>query len=152
MDYNSPGFSVHRILQAGILEWVAFSFSRGSLQPRDQTWVSCIAHRFFTVWTTRESCEWLRVFSFVKVYNWSCSLAMCKIQCCQSSRREFKYMLLLPQWVGSNIAPYTFREYFSCLHVFMKLSQHSGTSSRGGESREFISFYMQRENNLFTQL
>ena len=36
------------ILQARILEWVAFPFSRGSSQPMDQTQVSCIAGRFFT--------------------------------------------------------------------------------------------------------
>ena len=46
---------VHGILQARILEWVAFSFSRGSSQPRDQTQVSCIARRFFTSWATREA-------------------------------------------------------------------------------------------------
>ena len=40
--------SVHGILQAKILESVAFPFSRGSSQPRDQTQVSCIAARFFT--------------------------------------------------------------------------------------------------------
>ena len=38
MDSSPPGSSVHRILQARILEWVAISFSRGSSQPRDQTW------------------------------------------------------------------------------------------------------------------
>ena len=38
------------ILQARILEWVAISFSRGSSQPRDWTWVSSIAGRFFTMW------------------------------------------------------------------------------------------------------
>ena len=38
------------ILQARILEWVAIPFSRGSFGPRDQTHVSCIAGRFFTVW------------------------------------------------------------------------------------------------------
>ena len=43
------------ILQARILEWVAISFSRGSFQPRNQTWVSYIAGRFFTVWATREA-------------------------------------------------------------------------------------------------
>ena len=37
-----------------ILEWVAFPFSRGSSQPRNQTRVSCIAGRFFTSWATRE--------------------------------------------------------------------------------------------------
>ena len=46
---------VHGILQARILEWVAFPFSRGSSQPRDQTQVSCIVGRFFTVWATREA-------------------------------------------------------------------------------------------------
>ena len=44
--------SVHEIFQARILEWVAISFSRGSSQPRNQTWVSCTAGRFFTNWTT----------------------------------------------------------------------------------------------------
>ena len=43
MDYSPPGTSVHGILQARILEWVAMSFSRGSPQPRDQTQVSWIA-------------------------------------------------------------------------------------------------------------
>ena len=49
MDYSVPGFSVHEILQVRILEWVAISFSRGSTGSRDQTWVSCIAGRFFTI-------------------------------------------------------------------------------------------------------
>ena len=47
VDYSPPGFSVHRILQARILEWVAISFSRGSSQPRDRTQVSCFAGRRF---------------------------------------------------------------------------------------------------------
>ena len=50
MDYSPPGSSVHRILQARILEWVANSFSRGSFWPRDRTWVSHIAGRFFSIW------------------------------------------------------------------------------------------------------
>ena len=48
MDYILPGSSVHGILQAKILEWVAMRSSRGSSQPRDQTQVSHIAGRFFT--------------------------------------------------------------------------------------------------------
>ena len=48
MDCNLPGSSVHWILQARILEWVAISSSRGSSQPKDQTHVSCIAGGFFT--------------------------------------------------------------------------------------------------------
>ena len=49
MDCSSPGSSVHGIFQARVLEWVAFSFSRGSSQLRDQTRVSCIICRCFTV-------------------------------------------------------------------------------------------------------
>ena len=48
MDHSPPGSSVHWMLQARILEWVAFSFSRGSSRPRDQTDASSIAGRFFT--------------------------------------------------------------------------------------------------------
>ena len=50
MGYSVPGSYVRGILQAGILEWVAIPFSRGSSPPRAQTRVSCIAGRFFTVW------------------------------------------------------------------------------------------------------
>ena len=50
MDYT-----VHGILQARILQWVAFPFSRGSSQPRDWTQVSYTAGRFFTSWATRET-------------------------------------------------------------------------------------------------
>ena len=49
---------VHGILQARILKWVAFPFSRGSSQPRDRTQVSCIVGRFFTSWTTRVAQEY----------------------------------------------------------------------------------------------
>ena len=48
MDYSLSGSSVHGILSAGVLEWVAMVSSRGSSWPRDWTWVSCIAGRFFT--------------------------------------------------------------------------------------------------------
>ena len=47
IDCSPPGSSVCGILQARILEWVAISFSRGSSQPRDRTWVCCIAGRCF---------------------------------------------------------------------------------------------------------
>ena len=55
MDCSLPGLSVHGILQARILEWVAISFSRRSFWPRDSIWVSCIVDRFFTIWATREA-------------------------------------------------------------------------------------------------
>ena len=52
MDYT-----VHGILQARILEWVAYPFSSGCSRPRNQTRVSCIVGRFFTSWATREAQE-----------------------------------------------------------------------------------------------
>ena len=56
MDYT-----IREILQARILEWVVFPFSRGSSQLRDQTQVSYIAGGFFTNWAIRETpnpCGW----------------------------------------------------------------------------------------------
>ena len=52
---NPMDSTVHGILQARILEWVALPFSRGSSQPRDRTQVSRTAGRFFTTWATREA-------------------------------------------------------------------------------------------------
>ena len=43
IDYSLPGTSVHGLVQARILEWIAISSSRGSSQPRDQTRVSCVS-------------------------------------------------------------------------------------------------------------
>ena len=56
MGCSPPGFSVHGILQARILEWVAVPSSRGSLQPRDQT---CISHSSFErgLFTTESSIQ-----------------------------------------------------------------------------------------------
>ena len=55
VDCSPPGSSVHEILQARILEWVAVPFSRRSSRARDWTQVSCIAGVFFTVWAAREA-------------------------------------------------------------------------------------------------
>ena len=49
------GSSVRGILHGRTLEWVASPFFRGSSQPRDGTWVSCIASRFFTIRAPREA-------------------------------------------------------------------------------------------------
>ena len=54
---NPMDYTVHGILQARILEWVAFPFYKGSAQPRDRTQFSRIAGRFFTSWATREASE-----------------------------------------------------------------------------------------------
>ena len=66
MDWGPPVSSVHGVLQARILEWVAISFSRGSSQPRDRTRVSWIGRQILYHWATR-----VRVvdFSFYKDYS-----------------------------------------------------------------------------------
>ena len=49
MDCSFPGSSVHGVLQARILEWVAMPFSRGSSNSGIKPWSACTAGRFFTV-------------------------------------------------------------------------------------------------------
>ena len=56
-NVRPPGSSVHGILQARILEWVVIPFSRGSSWPRDWTWISRIAGRFFTIWASSEELQ-----------------------------------------------------------------------------------------------
>ena len=55
VNCSPPDSSVHAILWAKMLKWVVIPFSRGSSWPRDQTQVSCISGRFFTIWDTREA-------------------------------------------------------------------------------------------------
>ena len=54
MDCSLSGSSVHGVLQARILEWIAILLFRGSFQPRDLFQVSCIAGRLFTIYATGE--------------------------------------------------------------------------------------------------
>ena len=62
-----------RFPQARILEWVVIPLSRGSFWPRDWTWVSCIAGRFFPIWTIKEASktrlsEWVKSLSRVRLF------------------------------------------------------------------------------------
>ena len=67
MDCSPPGFSVHEILQAWILEWVAISFFRESSQPRYWIRVFYIAGECFIVWATREA---LMHFNHQQIHIW----------------------------------------------------------------------------------
>jgi len=72
MGCSPPDYSVHGILQARILAWVAISYSRGPSQHRDQTWVSYIAGRHFIVCATREARIFLRdsnIFAISSKYD-----------------------------------------------------------------------------------
>ena len=71
MDCSPPGSSVHGISQAGILEWVSISFSRGSYRPRDQTCTFCIGRQTLYRWVTREA--WFQPYTAVK-WNTLCEL------------------------------------------------------------------------------
>ena len=60
MDCNPPGSTVHGILQAKLLEWVAIFSSRGSARPKEQScvsWISCIGRWVLYRWATWETPE-----------------------------------------------------------------------------------------------
>ena len=61
MDCSQPGSSVHGILQARILEWLAISFSRVSSRPRNRSRGSCAAGKFFTNCATRQALDMYEV-------------------------------------------------------------------------------------------
>ena len=65
LDCSPPGSSVHGILQARILEWVAIPFSKRSSWPRGGTQVSRNAGSFFTIWVTREAHMWIYIYLFI---------------------------------------------------------------------------------------
>ena len=114
---------IHGVLQARILELVAILFFRGSYQPRDQTWVSCIAGIFFfTIWATREAnfvleYSWLTMFqvdskgtqSYICMYPFSpklpsspgCHITLSRVSCAIWEHFESKQISMnyLYQWV-----------------------------------------------------
>ena len=82
MDCSLPGSSIRGIFQARILEWIDISFSRGSSWPRDQTQVSHIAGKHFTIWASRGAvimnwifhldqytCIWVWLLNSLRKYN-----------------------------------------------------------------------------------
>ena len=73
--FDPMDYTVHVILQARMLEWVAFPSSRGSSQPRNRTGVSCTAGRFFTNWAIRKALhrERKRNFSVWGELKWRCN-------------------------------------------------------------------------------
>ena len=78
MDCTLPGSSIHRILQARVLEWLAISFSRGSSWPRDRTQVPHVAGRYFTLWATREVCQIQWKFNYLTkdVLEWKSRMSL----------------------------------------------------------------------------
>ena len=103
MNCSWPGFSVHGIFQARILEWVAIFFSKGSSWPRDWTLVSCITGRLFTIWATRES-QWPSDMPCINSINphYDCRFgfpggSVGKEPTCQCRRHKMKVQSLSPE-------------------------------------------------------
>ena len=73
MDCSPPGSSDHGILQVRTLEWIVIPFSRGSFQPRDQTLVSCISGRFFTILQgTYHTYIYIYIYIYMYIYVCMC--------------------------------------------------------------------------------
>ena len=86
---NPMDFTVHGILQARVLEWVAFPFSRGSSQPRDRTQIFHTAGRFSTSWDTREALAVFMVHANVTTqYTWNYSNIILNANCILKRRRN----------------------------------------------------------------
>ena len=98
MDCSLPGSSVHGILQAKILEWVAISFSRGSSWPRDQTRVSCIGRRILYHWVIWESPFFLYFSFFFFFCLFSLCLHLSKQQEGQQQKRMKENQLKFNSW------------------------------------------------------
>ena len=104
MDCSLSGSSVHGILQARILEWVAISFSRGSSPPRDWTWLSRIAGRFFTIWDSWEAPHTLKAMVFPVV--------MYRCESCLIKKAEYRRIDALKLWCWRRLlqVPWTARK------------------------------------------
>ena len=111
MNYSLPGFSVHGILQATMLERVAIPFSRGYSWVRDQNWVSHTAGRFFINWTTREA---LYLYKFTEVIHHSVRQTsthpyFCLCSCLSTSQRcylsdPWRHLSLIPEKCSTQIS------------------------------------------------
>ena len=71
MDCSPPGFFVHGIFPARILEWVAIFFSRESSQPRDGSQVSCIGQQILYHWATREALIYISCIELIQESWWN---------------------------------------------------------------------------------
>ena len=126
MNCSLPGSSVHEIFQAIVLEWLVISFSMGSSQPRDQTRVSCIVDRRFTVWATREA--FLISYTFWESGTWE--WLNCVVWLMISPKDEVNLLMGLCSPQSSTIAGeftsklshLTVGRRLSCLYMLVSLS------------------------------
>ena len=127
---DSMDYIVHGILQARILEWVAFPFSRGSSKPRDWTQVSCIAGRAFTNWATREAPVLKSDYHCCCSVPQSCLTLCNSVNCSTPGFPVIHHLREIAQthfhWVGEAIQPS--HPLLSPSPPAFNLSQHQGLS------------------------
>ena len=106
------------ILQARIPEWVAMPSSRGSSQPMDQTQVSSITSRFFSIWATREAQEyWSSSLSPLQGIFLTQELKQSLIHC-----RQIFFFFFLTRWVTRGSQEY-WRGVFLLQGIFLTMDQ-----------------------------
>ena len=108
--------SVHGIFQARILEWVAISFSRVSSQPMNQTHVSHIASRLFTIWATRKS--------HICMYVHTSHTSVCNISPWRPIQKEFTMQGLLFRLSLKKEGQIQSKHYITTPFIFLSWSSH----------------------------
>ena len=123
IECNLAVSSVHGILQARILEWVAISFPRESSQPRNQTWVSCIAGRFFTDWAMRE----VHVYIWIHTHTHTHTHTHIMLRFNMSKRSSFYFLLSVNRPISSFKFSLPLKK-MGILHVLCMKNVHSSCS------------------------
>ena len=136
------GYTVHGILQARILEWVAFPFSRGSSQPRDKTQVSHSAGRFFTNWAIRKAlktsdqiCSQIHngilwtFFDCLRTYYPTFHILIYSLENCPPQEKEHESCMREVTGIKSNL--YKYEEYLA-------MAPHSSTLGKSHGWRSLV--------------
>ena len=132
MDCSPAGSSVHGILQARMLEWVAISFSRETSWPRDWTCVSCFSRRVLYYWTTRKAHMMLQWSLYIcqnpcRIYNKEWDL-----------RLQGLYLIIVCQW-----EPISCNKCTTLMQDVNNRQKGSGKEERGMWNSTFRQCYLQ---------
>ena len=141
-----PGFSVHGIPQARILEWGVILFTRGSSQPRDQTYISCIDSQMFYHSATRESLS-LSIYIY-ELYTVETSLLLhTNNKKKYPQNQKSPYLVLYP---FGDLSVHLTVPYFSATSIF-RSTVNFGLFSISGKPHKFLSrcFYISVLRHLF---
>ena len=123
INCSLPGSTVHGILYARLLEWVATPSSRGSSRPRDGTRV-CIADRFFIIWATRDALLVLSYSSVAQSWPTVCDPVDSGIPGLPVHHQPPEFTQTHVHWVNDTIQP--FHPLSSPSPLAFNLSQHQG--------------------------